>query len=806
MPQMFQPMRMLLIENQPLADRINKACSTDLEIFDVNWFQSAEAIAEEVKTRYAGWMDMYMINVNLKIGNNHLSENIGIKILKLLRLNHIDNHVILYSWLGREMLMGDLRNAIIFSKGISFHRLPEFMSVLPKINYEELSTEKADKTELLQLFRAEYNPDDRHFNANIFGVWQLIRIQDAYERLYDGTIKYSGDDESRKKVNDYLNSYNGKLVQFIREKEVENLDERLREEISHRDERVHSEMLQYAVDSIQSIDDEMAKIDIQIATINKLVTPKTNQDTEETPFFMIREWLRWGEKRANELAEKKLFSLVGEETEEYINRKEELQKERQRCVDIKNWAETPISQSGKSFDVNSLSDSTIRGIRKALFDRKPRIVYVDDMAEEGWADVLRRIIYRNAIHYDRLKTIVPKKNDSIETIVDAICNCDKPELIILDLRLKDERGYYAPATLSGFQVLQELNKKNPSCPIMIFTASNKVWSLKEAFKDNVVSYWTKGELDRSDGMNDGVNNYLDLLCQIGLLTSYKWLFELLADITDTIKQIEDNNKPYWWEEKKLYYTTPNHHYQRKLTNKYQIINLLNSAKQTVQNDMRQMFFFDNSETAKDSMISTFVMRITDILEEIYDYEGTGTDYIRLIERMNAVGIQKVDDYMKTRNKSAHQGYSAQEPKDVVEYVKYVLNYLMTEPDEIVNSPIPYWVSEAKEEPSSDQKGTQVLSKKDTDEGDGLTLVDERKSKLLQGEIIIVEINSVEEAVNKKGEKGYYYYYSIDSKSDAREGAFVPEGRTQYHEGDIIKVKYAGRKPYIFALVSSYCDN
>ena len=102
---------------------------------------------------------------------------------------------------------------------------------------------------------------------------------------------------------------------------------------------------------------------------------------------------------------------------------------------------------------------------------------------------------------------------------------------------------------------------------------------------------------------------------------------------------------------------------------------------------------------------------------------------------------------------------------------------------------------------SGQSHEQKSSAQKDYDGIELTPVDERKSKLFKGEIIVVMINSVVPGENK-GKKGYYYYYSIDSNSNEEEGAFVTEDRTQYHVGDIIKVKYAGRIPYIFALVSS----
>ena len=790
-------MRTLLIENQPFADLIKKTYPAELEIIDVSQFQTAEVIAEEIKIRYSGWTDMYMINVNLKIGTHQLSENIGIMIMKLLRLNYIDNHVILYSWLSREMLMGNLRNTIIFSKGLSFFRLPDLMSAFPNINNEKLPLEKANESELLQLFRAEYNPDDRHFNANIFGVWQLIKIQDAYDRLFGGGIKYGSDDESRKKINHYLDSYNGKLLQFIRGKEVDYLAERLGEEINLRDERVRREMLQYAVDSIQSIDKEVEKIEVQITTIHKLIAPNSNQNKENDSVSVISEVLRWLERRANERAEKKLFSRVMDETREYVDRKEELKKERQRCLEIKHWAETPSNNPLSDFDISGFNDGTIKGIRARLWTGQPKIVYVDDMANEGWADVLKRIIYRYPACYKRFKTIVPQYIDNdkefVDSVVDAICKIENPDLIILDLRLKDERGYYAPAELSGFKVMQELDRKNISCGVLVFTASNKVWSLKEAFKDNVVSYWTKGELDRSDGKDDSVNNYLDLLSQIDFLTNYKWLFELLAKITATMMKIDNTNEPYWWEDKRLCYINSDNKFHKKKTDKRQIINILNRAKQAVQSNMRQMFFFENNDQAKNSMINTLVMNITDVLEEIHYYGGDGVDYIRLIDRMNAVGKQNVVKHMKIRNQSAHNGYLSHRQEDVVEYVEYVLDYLITEPDEIVNYPNLFELSETKDEFSSDRNNTQTSSFE-------LTPVDKRKAMLLGGKVITVMIDSVKEG-EKNGNKGYFYNYSIDSKSDKEEGVFVSGDIPCYQEGDIIKVRYSSLTPSLFAFVS-----
>ena len=108
-------------------------------------------------------------------------------------------------------------------------------------------------------------------------------------------------------------------------------------------------------------------------------------------------------------------------------------------------------------------------------------------------------------------------------------------------------GGARPADLSGFQVLKALDKKNLPCAILIFTASNKVWSLKEAFKGNVMSYWIKEGLDRADGIEDSVNNYLDLITQINTLTRVKGVFEYLAELKTMAKEINEAQQLFWWE-------------------------------------------------------------------------------------------------------------------------------------------------------------------------------------------------------------------------------------------------------------------
>ena len=272
-------MSILLIENQPVANVIAESLS-GIEVFPIDKFDSLETLSETIPDYY----DFYMINANLRVGNGICATNDGIKLLKQLRLRHNNSHVIIYSWLDKEMLMTqDIRNAILFSKGVSFYRLPDFLDFVRVIDMENLSKIKADKQELKQLFRAEYNPDDRHFNANMIGAWQLMKVQEAYEEIYDNphetsTPSEQDDDaqnsynESRQRILDYLNTYNGKLMQYLGHyQSVESMKEILRSEIVAHD---NAELLakgERASETIDSIDRTVKDIDSQIKTLESFM-------------------------------------------------------------------------------------------------------------------------------------------------------------------------------------------------------------------------------------------------------------------------------------------------------------------------------------------------------------------------------------------------------------------------------------------------------------------------------------------------------------------------------------------------------
>lgn len=138
---------------------------------------SPESIVKEIKSKYAD-ADLFLININYKTDNITRADNAGILFLKYLRLNHFNQHCVLYSFLNREQLMmQDPHNSIIFSEGVTFVRMPEDLSAM---NFEALANKRAPDN-LSKYFIGEVNLEKiRHNLANIYGLWFMFNIHNKF--------------------------------------------------------------------------------------------------------------------------------------------------------------------------------------------------------------------------------------------------------------------------------------------------------------------------------------------------------------------------------------------------------------------------------------------------------------------------------------------------------------------------------------------------------------------------------------------------------------------------------------------------
>ena len=111
-----------------------------------------------------------------------------------------------------------------------------------------------------------------------------------------------------------------------------------------------------------------------------------------------------------------------------------------------------------------------------------KIAYIDDEYEKGWNSLLSYIFDSQPVEFQTFKDFnegmgKEELKTKIESFVD---NCDA-DCYILDLRLheSDFDSEIDNDALTGHEVARYIKRKNIANQIVIFTASNKVWNLKE---------------------------------------------------------------------------------------------------------------------------------------------------------------------------------------------------------------------------------------------------------------------------------------------------------------------------------------
>ncbi|MBK7970970.1 MAG: response regulator [Bacteroidetes bacterium] len=89
-----------------------------------------------------------------------------------------------------------------------------------------------------------------------------------------------------------------------------------------------------------------------------------------------------------------------------------------------------------------------------------------------------------------------KTDTFFDDVVNDQIQSHKPHLILLDLRLQNEKGVRIDAEmLSGGVLLANIRKQYPGLPVLMTTASNKSWSYEELQRLGCDAFWTKEGID-----------------------------------------------------------------------------------------------------------------------------------------------------------------------------------------------------------------------------------------------------------------------------------------------------------------------
>lgn len=543
-----------------------------------------QAIIEQIENTKVNPEDLFLIYLDyipreegkaVGLRTNHH----GIEVLKRLRLKHYRQHCVVFSFLSREdFILQNPCHLVLYSAGITYKQLPfDFLTE----DFSILEAPVEAPLDLSAYFKAENMlPDNRHFFANWWGVYCLWQLHKAIESIYlsegeNSSLVTETDRDffsGMKKIWEEMNTLRGQIAQYLNPIDKKDILFELQE--FDKLEKNRDKLLQ-EIDSESSITEEelieLAEIREKLKNFLEELGNKTIYDLDiqieyknilDEYYYNLKEGVLGRINGKFLSATERLIYEINKKIEEIKTKDDQINKNKE-LIEEKNELDAFIEEIRRKIKENiegcniqrskkSISD-IISDVRKSFQEVPPKIIYVDDQAQEGWAKIFQRMIYGG--ESDNFVVIVPQKEEDEKEIVQRILNEEKRlkentnqiVLLILDLRLKQEKGELPIEDISGIKVLKELKKEKFSCPILITTASNKWKSYKEINRLGALAYWQKKGLDEQNDTKSLLENYFSFLKLIYVLCKDKTIAFLYNNFSPMIRELGENKEVYWWE-------------------------------------------------------------------------------------------------------------------------------------------------------------------------------------------------------------------------------------------------------------------
>ena len=159
-----------------------------------------------------------------------------------------------------------------------------------------------------------------------------------------------------------------------------------------------------------------------------------------------------------------------------------------------------------------------------------RIAYIDDESDKGWRKFLSMIFENSGAElyvYDRFKK--HKDRDALITDINSFVDSIDADCYLLDLRLHDDDFDKSKGEISGHQIAAHIKdpKINRARQVVIFSASDKVWNMKEeVLKIGATDYVLKESPEANFSKDDSKKNFREFgtaikkACELSYLKDY----------------------------------------------------------------------------------------------------------------------------------------------------------------------------------------------------------------------------------------------------------------------------------------------
>lgn len=649
-------------------------------------------------------------------GFEWLQRNAGIALVKFLRMLEVTNHFVLISPFEQyELIKLSPANLIVSSKGISFTKYLHEFSKKSLMEIDALALDTFDdKQKLKPYIMAEFSlpEDERHNWANWWGIDRLWNVHRVVEQK-----KYALTERWRLKeypdpLKDKLKALKNQEALFLyghQESHIVTALSELNENILKLTDSLErcltgkNYYLEFQNNNQSSKEEKAALIkslESQISLINRHL-PYLN-GRSETFKSKLAERMRKIVTLSAEIRElennlmearketRKIRYRMSNEEKRLEDLNQELVKEEERYLSSIMGDIEKIETEIKGLQSKILSLS-IPALRNKLKEKSPKILYIDDQANEGWSNIFQHIIYNEEqpdIDRHKLpgffKVIQPKETDKIDanyfnTYVKSVIMEFNPALIMLDLRLNKESGIKIEVeNLSGAIMLKEIREQFPGIPVLMTTASNKSWSYEELQRIGCDAFWTKEGIDTGMTEHDSVKNYMRFAELVNILSAGE--FKFLAKYASAISKLKIKGS-HWWLNPKWCNDATDHYKESVQVDKDVVFDILDDAHLIFRSYLRKEFVqLDFGNKLNQWMYpSLIIQHLAKIIEHIHGVTQTGipsTEYIK-----NTRGDKDAGELLKERGFASHYNDAKTiNYNTATGFIEKLLNYLNDKPE------------------------------------------------------------------------------------------------------------------------------
>lgn len=133
---------------------------------------------------------------------------------------------------------------------------------------------------------------------------------------------------------------------------------------------------------------------------------------------------------------------------------------------------------------------------KFKYEGKPKVLLIDDEAEKGWYEIFAYILGDlNGIYTDYLGVDFKKlrSDEILEHSIEKVFR-DNIDIVILDFRLNPSDFLNKSSEqITSVKLLKKIKEINPGVQVIAFSATNKIWNLKNLESEGTNGFISKGD-------------------------------------------------------------------------------------------------------------------------------------------------------------------------------------------------------------------------------------------------------------------------------------------------------------------------